>query len=216
MSPPRPTPFALAFGELAEARFPALRDAIAAAGVNPGDRDAVLLVREVAELIREMEPEGGLGEEVQGLAALVHTAYLFWCDGQAVRQLSESDLTRAIRAGDGEAPPKGAPEGVRYVQLPSLRVWGVPIEAAAAEPLDGWFRRGLDGRLQVLAIFGLHPHRDGFTVVEVTGAKPRELARPDGSPLFAPTLDGGVAAGLASVSGAEELLDLAWRAEVMA
>jgi len=216
VSPPRPTPFALAFGELAEARFPVLRQAIAAAGVDPGDRDAMLLVREVAELIRELLPEGGLGEEVQGLAALVHTAYLFWRDGETVRQLSEPDLAKAIHAPDGEEPAESPPAGVRYIQLPSLRVWGTPVEQSPAEPLDGWFRRGVDDRLLVLAIFGLHSQRDGFTVVEVAGPKPHGLARSDGSPLFAPTLQGGVAAGLASVSGAEELLDLAWRAEVMA
>jgi hypothetical protein len=214
VNPVRPTPYALAFGDLAETRFPLLRDALAAAGVAPRDRDAFLLVREVAELIRELVPEGGLGEEVEGLAALVHTAYLFWLDGTAVRQVSEPELARTLQAPEAEKPPGSPAAEVRYVQLPSLRVWGRPIEDHRAEPLDGWFRRGVDDRLLVLAVFGLHPHRDGFTVVEVEGPRAHSPTRADGSPLFAPTLDGGIAAGLASVAGAEELLDLAWRAEV--
>ena len=77
--------------------------------------------------------------------------------------------------------------------------------------LDGWFATRAADALTVLAIFGLHPGRAGFTVAEVAGARPVELARPDGSPLFAPALAGGEAAGLASVVGAEELLELAWR-----
>ena len=38
-----------------------------------------------------------------------------------------------------------------------------------------------------------------------------KLARDDGSPLFAPTLPGGKAAGLHSIAGEEELLELGWR-----
>jgi hypothetical protein len=47
--------------------------------------------------------------------------------------------------------------------------------------------------------------------VEVGGARPNGLARADGSALFAPTLAGGVAAGLHSITGEEELLELGWR-----
>ena len=49
--------------------------------------------------------------------------------------------------------------------------------------------------------------------MEVTGTALRGLARADGSALFAPTLEGGEAAGLASIQGEEELLELAWRVE---
>ena len=65
--------------------------------------------------------------------------------------------------------------------------------------------------LSVLAIFGLHPGRAGFTAVEVVGPRPSHLERADGSPLFSGTLPGAERAGLASVVGAEELLELAWR-----
>jgi hypothetical protein len=45
----------------------------------------------------------------------------------------------------------------------------------------------------------------------VGGDRPEALARPDGSALFAPTLPGGSAAGLYSITGEEELLELGWR-----
>jgi len=63
----------------------------------------------------------------------------------------------------------------------------------------------------VLGIFGLRPDRAGFSAVEVGGARPGRPARADGSALFAPTLPGGKAAGLHSITGEEELLELGWR-----
>jgi hypothetical protein len=51
----------------------------------------------------------------------------------------------------------------------------------------------------------------GFTVVEATGPRISGLARANGSPLFAPTLPGADAAGLSSITGTEELVELGWR-----
>ncbi|MEP6473676.1 MAG: hypothetical protein ABJC74_08135, partial [Gemmatimonadota bacterium] len=65
----------------------------------------------------------------------------------------------------------------------------------------------------VLAIFGFHPTRMGFSVVAAEGSRPEGLARQDGSPLFAPVLPGGAAAGLFSITGPEELIELAARAQ---
>jgi hypothetical protein len=48
-------------------------------------------------------------------------------------------------------------------------------------------------------------------VAEVTGPRPTGLARADGSALYAPVLPGGDSAGLHSLVGTEELLELAWR-----
>jgi hypothetical protein len=65
--------------------------------------------------------------------------------------------------------------------------------------------------LRVLGVFGIHHDREGFSVVEAAGPRPVGLAREDGSGLFEPTLPGGKAAGLFSVSGMEELLELGAR-----
>lgn len=209
----RPTPFSLVFGRLAAERFPAFRQALADAGRDPRDRDAFLLVREVNQLMQELRPDEGFGEGVAALAALVHASYLFWLEGEQVVAIDDSAFTRLVapRPDDRGVTPRRA--AGRYVQLPSLRVWGTPVEGAAPEPLDGWFATPREDALSVVAVFGLHPGREGLTVVEVTGTVPRGLARADGSVLFAPTLEGGEAAGLASIQGEEELLELAWRVE---
>lgn len=208
----RPTPFSLVFGELAPARFPSLGAVLARAGVDPGDRDAFLLVREVAELVKELRPDDGLGEGVGALASLVHAAFVFWRDGERLVTVGEPELGALLGRLPGISDATAAPAAA-YVQLPPLRIWGVPFEGANPEPLDGWFRTGSPEGLNVVAAFGLHPGRAGLTVVEVRGPPPRRLVRPDGSALFSPTLAGAAAAGLASLAGEAELLELAWRVE---
>ncbi len=215
MEESRPTPFTLVFGGIAEQRFPRVRDGIAAAGRDPHDRDAFLLVREVVELLQDLRPEAGLGSGVDALVAFVHRAYLYWVDGARTAVWHEEALRAAL--ADRSAAPPDPPEaaaGTRYVQLPGRRVWGVPVAGAPPEPLDGWFVTRTSDRLSLLAVFGLHRGRDGFTAVEVDGPRPHPLRRPDGSPLFAPALAGGREAGLYSIEGMEELLELAWRVEV--
>jgi hypothetical protein len=93
-------------------------------------------------------------------------------------------------------------------------VWGAAVEGRPAEPLDGCFLVGHGPSLEAVAVFGMHESRDGFTVVAVGGPRPAGLTREDATPLFSPTLPGGAAAGLHSVTGMEELLELAWRCAV--
>ena len=211
--PERPTPFDLVFGPLAGERFPPIRAAFEGKDTDPRDRDAFLLGREVLEFLRELRPDEGMGEAIGELAALVHHAWLFWADGQRIPRLDRGAL--ALLTGD--APPWAAegPSGAYYLQLPPRRVWGMPLEGEPPEPLDGWFASARGGTLQVLGVFGLHPARGGFTVAEVAGARPGRLARTDGTPLFAPVLEGGAAAGLHSIVAMEELLELAWRGHAL-
>ena len=209
-APARETPFTLVLGTIAPGRFPALRDGIAAAARDPRHRDAFLMVREVVELLREIEPDEGLGKGIGTMAAFLHHAYLYWMDGQPTSPVDEAALESALRSAEPAVPPAGTGPS-RYIQLPPLRVWGVPVEGGPAEPLDGWFAFRGGNTLSVLAIFGLHPGRAGFTAVEVGGLRPTHLERADGSALFAGALPGAERAGLASIIGAEELLELAWR-----
>ena len=90
------------------------------------------------------------------------------------------------------------------------------IDDEAAEPMDGCFVHAAGGELRVLGIFGLRPDREGFSAVETAGPRPHELERPDGTPLFSPVLTGGEAAGLYSLVGGEELLELGWRTRALA
>jgi hypothetical protein len=205
----RPTPFDLFLADLAEARFPALSAALDAGGTDSVDRDALLLVREAVEILRDLRPGEGLGEGIGELAALLHHAFLFWKAGRPVAAPDHATLDRAL--GPLPVPAPVAPGGARYVQLPARQFWAELGPGLPAEPLDGFFVHPAGAGLRALGVFGLHPGRDGFTVVEVEGPRPAELVRPDGTPLFSATLAGGAAAGLHSLTGAEELLELAWR-----
>ena len=210
----RPTPFDLVFGDVASERFPPVREGIAAAGRDLTSRDEFLLVREVAELMREIRPDEGLGEAVEALVAFVHTAFLYWHHGERLVEVGRDVLGQAIAVGTrpGASDPPNTPTS--YMQLPPLVVWGVPIAGSPPEPLDGWFLSRPGGVLTLLAVFGLRPGREAMTTVEIAGPRPpASLARLDGTPLFAPRVTGGAAAQLYSVEGEEELLELACRVE---
>lgn len=211
--PGRPTPFDLVFAPVAATRFPPVRAALAEARRDPRDRDAFLLVPEVVMLIREFRPDAGLGEGIDQLAALIHHAYLFWDSGSRVVAIGVEELNRMLANESGPVAGTTAEcSSPRYVQVPERRVWAQPVEGEAFEPLDGCFiDPAAEGGLRVLAVFGLRPGRPGFTVVEAAGPRPAELVRPDGTALFAPVLEGGAEAGLHTLAGTEELLELGWR-----
>jgi hypothetical protein len=207
----RPTPFDLVFGPSAQDVFPRIRLALEQAGHDPHDRDRFLMLRDVVTLVRELRPDEGLGEGIDQLAALVHHAYLYWEADQRFIELTAEDVASLL----GHAEPDGATAfaSAYYAQVPQHRIWAEVIPGQPPEPLDGLFvHPTLDGSdLRVLGIFGIHPEREGFSVVEAAGPKPWALVRADGTELYSPTLSGGRAAGLYSVVGEEELLDLGWR-----
>lgn len=212
----RPTPFDLVFARTAETVFPTIRASLERGGHDPADRDAFLVVPEVVQLLHDLRPAEGLGEGMDQLVALVHHAYLLWDVGTPTLSLPEDRISALL---DSPASPISVPADAPrsyYVQLVDHQVWARVIEAEAAEPMDGCFVHAAVGELRVLGIFGLRPDRDGFSAVETAGPRPRDLERPDGSPLFSPVLAGGQAAGLYSLVGAEELLELGWRTRALA
>ena len=212
MSPSRPTPFDLVFGPSAQEVFPKIRLALDHAGRDPRDRDHFLMLREVVTLVRELRPEEGLGEGIDQLAALVHHAYLYWDAEERVIELTADHLTSLLRPSTSIGD-RGEVTSAYYAQMPQHRIWAEVIPGHPPEPLDGCFVHSIpDGAaLRVLGVFGIHPERVGFSVVEAVGPRPSALVRADGTELFAPTLTGGQAAGLFSITGEEELLDLGWR-----
>ena len=208
----RPTPYDLFLAPIADESFPRIRASLAAVGADPADRDAFLMDREVVTLIRELRGDEALGEAMDQMVALVHHTYLAWDAGLILVSLRD-EATGAL-LGEAPADPPATADAPRacYVQLPERLVWASVVEGEPAEPLDGCFvSRAPDADLRVLGIFGLRPDRAGFSAVEVGGARPGRLARADGTALFASTLPGGRAAGLHSITGEEELLELGWR-----
>ncbi len=167
--------------------------------------------REAILLLRELRPDEGLGERMDQLAALVHQAYLFWDAGQVTVDIPPEQLPELLGASPLSPEPGEFPSAY-YARFPERRLWAEVLEGQPSEPLDGLFVSSAgEGELRVLGIFGLHPERMGFSVVEVAGKRPGSLAREDGTPLFASTLPGGAAAELYSMTGGEELLELGWR-----
>lgn len=202
--------FGLLLSEEAIRGFEGIRDTVAAEGVNPYHRDAFVMLRPVVELIHASRPDGGIGGGIDPLVAMTHLTYLFWAEGSRVDRISD-EVLRGILSGN-QPPAHPATRPSAYLALVGRRVWGSPTDAGP-EPLDGWFAAREGDVLQVAALFGGRPDRGGASVVAVDGAEPVSLARLDGTPLFAPTLEGGEAAGLYSITGMEELLALAWRTE---
>ncbi len=214
---PRPTPFDLVFEQTAQEIFPKIRTALEQGGHDPRDRDRFLMVREAVTLLRELRPEHGLGEGIDQLAALVHHSYLFWDAGAQKIELTSHLLTNILGVRSSGSEGAEAPAAY-YVQVPERRVWAQVIPGAPPEPLDGCFVHVTPDQteLRVLGVFGIHPEREGFSVVEAVGPEPVTLAREDGTAFFAPILPGGAAARLFSITGEEELLALGWRTRTAA
>jgi hypothetical protein len=213
----RSTPFELVFGSLADERFTKIRAALAAAGTDPSDRDAFLMLPEVLSLIREIRPDDGVGEGIDQLVALVHHAYLLWDSGLLTLAISDQQLDGLLESVPPALPNSGGVPRAYYAQFPERRIWAELIEGQSPEPMDGSFvHPAAGGELRTLGIFGLRPDRPGFSVVESFGRRPEDVARPDGSSLFAPVLAGGSKAGLHSLISADELLELGWRTQGLA
>jgi len=208
----RPTPYDRFLAPIADESFPRIRSSLAAAGVDPADRDAFLMDREVVSLIRELRGDEALGEAMDQMVALVHHTYLTWDAGLLLVSLSDDTAEALLDGRPVETSETADIPRAYYAQLPDRRIWASVVESEPPEPLDGCFvSRTPEAELRVLGVFGLRPDRAGFSAVEVGGPRPEGLARPDGSAPFAPTLPGGAAAGLHSIAGEEELLELGWR-----
>ena len=200
---------------MADDRFPALAASLLAAGRDEADRDAFLLDRAVVELLQDLVPEEHDVEQIEEFVAVLHHAYLFWRNGRTVVAVDRQRAATLLSPGPSGAAPSAA-RTVRpsaYHQFPERLVWAQLTPDAPHEPLDGFFVRPAPAAaIEVLGVFGVHPGRPGFGVAEVSGPRPLSLGRADGSPPFSPALPGGDAAGLHSLVGAEELLELAYRA----
>ena len=213
---PRETPLDLVFQPATATSFPRIAASLASGGHDPADRDAFLMDREAITLLRDLRPDEGLGEAMDQMVALVHHAYLTWAAGGVTIPIARDtaeELLGAV-APDGNEPRDLA---AYYAQFPERMIWARVIENGPPEPLDGVFVfRDPIGLLRVLGIFGLRPDRPGFSAVEATGPRAVRLTREDGTALFAPTLPGAAEAGLRSITGEEELLELGWRTQGLA
>lgn len=205
-------PLARLLGGDVEPGLARVQEALRAEERDPYDRDAFLLSPVVVEMIREARPDEGYGETIDQVVALLHLTFLYWQEGRPVIELDDPALEALVSDRPVVDGASGRPPAY-YVKIPPRRVWASPLEGQTPEPLDGWIAARHGDLLRLVALFGVRPERDGATVVAAEGPSPSPLAREDGSPLFAPVLPGGQAAGLYSIVGTEELVELAWRVE---
>ncbi|MGH7533910.1 MAG: hypothetical protein ACREL4_11525 [Gemmatimonadales bacterium] len=210
----RVDPFTLVFGALADERFPGLATSLGSTGRDETDRDAFVLDRAVVELLQDLVPEPHDDGQIAEFLATLHHAYLYWRAGcpriTFDRPQAAKLLSPAVAHASTSDPPALRPSV--YYQFPERLVWAQLTPEAPHEPLDGLFaRQSGNGIISVLGIFGVHAARPGFGVAEAVGTRPRSLTRPDGSPSFSPVLPGGDAAGLHSLVGTDELLELGSR-----
>jgi hypothetical protein len=212
----RPTPFDLVFARTAETVFPRIRAALERTGNDAADRDAFLLAPDVVSLLHDLRPEDGLGEGMDQLVALVHHAYLLWDAGVLTLPLTAERLATLLEAPSQSSLGVDAPPRAYYAQIQDRQVWARVVDDLPAEPMDGCFVHSAGTELRVLGIFGMRPEREGFSAVETAGPRPHALERADGTRLFSPVLSGGKAAGLYSIVGGEELLELGWRTRALA
>jgi hypothetical protein len=208
MSAPRPYPWAALVEVLGDARFEEIRGELAAAGIDPFERDAFVLVGAVGRLLRELVPDEAPAEAVTAYLDLLHFLYLHWAGGRRVRTTSRERLSARLTAA---APPPALEPGTCYLQLPERLVWAAPSDGAAHEPLDGMFVVTTPARVQVLAVLGFRREREGFTTIEATAPlPPREPpARDDGSAPFSSVLPAGDRMGFHSLTSTTELTWLA-------
>ncbi|MGB7212035.1 MAG: hypothetical protein WBC97_05350 [Gemmatimonadales bacterium] len=210
----RVDPFTLVFGALAEQRFPGLADSLRSTGRDEIDREAFVLDRAVIELLQDLVPEPHDDDLVAEFIAILHHAYLYWragCPQVAFDRAQAAQILSPVGATDSASVhPTIRP--TTYYRFPERLVWTELTPGAPHEPLDGFFLRPAgNGIISVLGIFGVHAARPGFGVAEAVGTRPSSLTRLDGSPSFSPVLPGGDAAGLHSLVGTDELLELASR-----
>jgi len=220
----RPTPFALAFTELARDRFPAIALVLERDALSSADRDRFVLLEPVGRLLREIAPDGTGADALEAHMLMLHHAYRHWAGGGWVYRIGEGALRRAAATA---SITSHLPRQALYLQLPELKVWGTPTADGVAEPLDGLFvtEKPEPGRVAVLGIFGMREGRPGFSAVGLEGHADSDdpagseiavaAAREDGSERFSPTLAGGAQAGLYSLANTGELLLLTCRLLVL-
>src|SRR5690606_30053709 len=217
----RLTPYELVFADtpFETEDFPALREEVQARGAEDAAPESFFLLGTVGRMLREL---GATGAALEPLGMLLFHAYHFWREGKQL-YIVEPELARAlpeVTVAD-DAPVFDAPAPAGYIQLPRNLYWARVDEAAAPEPVDGFFwtmkRAGEGGaspaRVDVLLVLGLRPGRPGLSVLPV--GEPlhgRSLltcarARPEGED-FANVLPGGELGGLFAVTTPAEAIKL--------
>ena len=195
-------PFTHAFADLAEQRFPEIREEAQISHRDTADLPQFAAMRATQHVLADLESPDVLDAEPEaaaGYLAAMFAAYRFWDAGRRLYSVSRARLEEAL-AGGADHGSIDVPGGACYVQLPERWIWATTASDRPHEPVDGFFViQGAHGReVFVLTVLGLRADRPGFSQIALT-ASPQACARAADEarqPRFASTLDGGEAAGL--------------------
>jgi hypothetical protein len=205
-------PYDHAFAELAEVRFGEIRDEAVTDRRDLRDRAQFTALASVQRLLTEMESPELLADHPEAAVEYVtalYVAYRFWDAGCCTLALSRERLEIAI-AEPPEVDQPMVPRGACYLQLPERWFWAQIDADAPHEPLDGILvvEDALGRDLSTLAVLGLRADRPGFSQIALAAVPDDIRAASAEKPDFTPTLDGGDAAGLKSVTTPAALLHL--------
>ena len=205
--------FTHAFGLLAADRFPEIRSDAKTEVRDTTDRSQFAALRSVQHLLGEVEDPALIERDPEAAAEYLNAlfvTYRFWDAGSHVIHIARDAFHTVL-----SRPPTGVPHvphGSCYLLFPERWFWARIGPDEPHEPLDGIFvAKGDDGReISVLAVLGLRADRPGFSQVTMSVSTEEFVMVPpdENTSPFAPTLDGGEAAGLKSVSTMGELLYL--------
>jgi hypothetical protein len=210
----RTDPFAYALADLAERHFPTIREESQAAAKDTAHRGQFASLSSVQQMLLDVEQPELVEEHPEAAEEYLNTlyvAYRYWDTGRHTVTPGRGALEEALEQEPDDPP--SVPRGACYVQLPERWCWAQVAPEEPHEPLDGLFIVAApDHReITVLAVLGLRADRPGFSEVAVVAA-PRDFvaARAEArTPLFAPVVAGGDAAGIRSLVSTGELLHLA-------
>ncbi len=210
----RLTPFDVAFAELSDGRFPAVRQEAEESRRNLEDRAQFASLSTVQHILADVESPEIIEQEpaaaVEYLTSL-YVAFRFWNAGRLVFPIEREDIETAL-AIEPPATLPDIPRGACYVQLPEQLIWAQVGPDRPHEPVDGLFI--VDAQqpceITVLAVLGLRRDRAGFSQVTVTASPSDALAARSTArtPPFAPVLEGGERTAFKSLVTAGELLHL--------
>ncbi|MDH3291456.1 MAG: hypothetical protein OEO20_08880 [Gemmatimonadota bacterium] len=205
--------FTHAFGLLSADRFPEIHSDAKAEVRDTTDRSQFVALRSVQHLLGEVEHPALIERDPEAAAEYLNAlfvTYRFWDVGSHVIQIARDALSAVLSSPPSDMPE--VPHGACYLLFPERWFWARIGPDEPHEPLDGIFMAtGDNGReISVLAVLGLRADRPGFSQVTISVSTEEFVTvhpEVNTSP-FAPTLDGGEAAGLKSVSTMGELLYL--------
>ena len=179
-------PYDLVFGseKLEGEMFPAIRNEAKARDVDVRNREQMLQLEGVGELLREFLPPDSTRTAFEQFGAVILQGFHYWLAGKLTFAIDEAGLRKILEPGfQVGAWDMAPPAPAAYFQLPRNLVFARIEEGAQAEAIDGFFftMPGINDPavppydyLDLLFVLGLVPQRGGFSIIDLKSAIPAD------------------------------------------